>query len=72
MCGVDKNQCKIKVRDTVSKEKLLNKVISTLLDNKKARYMILDGKTTPFFSTILYIELPTEIILTDAEIKKEV
>ena len=72
MCGVDKNQCKIKIRDTVSKEKLLNKIIATLLDNKKARYIILDGKTTPFFSTILYIELPTEIILTDAEIKKEV
>jgi hypothetical protein len=32
--------------------------------------MILDGRTTPFFSTILYLELPNEIILTDLELKK--
>ena len=70
MCGWDKNQCKIQIRDSVSKPKLFNKILGTLLENNKARFMILDGKTTPFFSTILYIELPTEVILTDSQIKQ--
>jgi hypothetical protein len=70
MCGWDKNQCKVQIRDTVSKPNLFNKILATLIDNEKSRFMILDGKTTPFFSTILYIELPTEVILTDSQIKQ--
>lgn len=72
MCGLDKNQCKIRIRDTVSKPKLFNKILSTLLENQKARFMILDGRTTPFFGTILYIELPTEVILTDNDLKRSI
>ena len=30
--------------------------------------MVLDGRTTPFFSTILYLELPHELIVTDYEL----
>jgi hypothetical protein len=71
MCGWTENTCKIQIRDTISKKKLFNKLLNTLLENSKTRYMILDNRTTPFFSTILYLELPNEVIMTDFEIKKE-
>jgi len=29
----------------------------------------LDGRSTPFFSTILYVVLPHELILTDKDLK---
>jgi hypothetical protein len=69
MCAWDGNTCKIQVRDTVSKKKLFNKILGTLIDNSKIRSIVLDGRTTPFFSTVLYLELPTEIIFTDTELK---
>jgi hypothetical protein len=64
-------QCRIQVRDTISKKKLFNKLLGTLVDNSKIRAIVLDGRTTPFFSTVLYLELPNEIIFTDAELKAE-
>jgi len=64
-----KKQCRIQIRDTITKAKLFGKLLGTLLDNSKTRAMVLDGRTTPFFSTILYLELPTEIILTDFDIR---
>jgi hypothetical protein len=70
MCAWNGKQCRIQVRDTVSKQKLFNKLLGTLLDNSKIRSIILDGRTTPFFSTILYLELPNEIIFTDMELKE--
>jgi len=71
MCAWNKTKCNIQVRNTLSKTKLFNKLLGTLLENSKIRSMILDGRTTPFFSTVLYINLPTEVILTDLEIKNE-
>jgi hypothetical protein len=68
MCGWN-GSCKIEIRNTINKQKLFNKLISNLLENSKTRYMIIDGRTTPFFSTILYLELPHEKIVTDLEIK---
>jgi hypothetical protein len=70
MCGWD-GKCKIEVRHTFSKTKLFNKLLGTLLENPKTRYSILDSLTTPFFSTILYLQLPNEVILTDYQIKTE-
>jgi hypothetical protein len=69
MCAWDGKTCRIQVRDTVSKKKLFNKILGTLIDNSKIRSIVLDGRTTPFFSTVLYLELPTEIIFTDTELK---
>ena len=71
MCAWTNNTCKVQIRDSISKPKLFNKLLNTLLENSKTRYMLLDNRTTPFFSTILYLELPNEVILTDLEIKKE-
>ena len=69
MCGWSENKCKIQIRDTLSKKKLFNKLLNTLLENSKTRYMILDNRTTPFFSTILFLELPHEVILSDLDLK---
>jgi hypothetical protein len=72
MCAWDGKTCRIQVRDIVPKKKLFNKLLSTLVDNSKIRSIVLDGRTTPFFSTVLYIELPTEIIFTDTELKETI
>jgi len=72
MCAWNGKQCRIQVRDTISKKKLFNKLLGTLVDNSKIRSIVLDGRTTPFFSTVLYLELPTEIIYTDTELKETI
>jgi hypothetical protein len=68
MCGWN-GQCKVEVRDTMNKDRLFGKLLTNILENSKTRYMILDGRTSPFFSTILYLELPHEKIVTDLEVK---
>ena len=37
----------------------------SLIDNSKIRSMVLDGRTSPFFSTVLYMEMPNELIVTE-------
>lgn len=68
LCGWDGKVCKVKIDSKLQKEKLFHRLLSTLTSNTKIRSMVLDGRTTPFFSTILYLELPHEVILTDTEI----
>ena len=68
MCGWDGKVCRIQVHDSVKQDSLFHRLLSTLLENSKIRSMVLDGRTTPFFSTILYLELPNELILTDTEL----
>jgi hypothetical protein len=68
MCGWS-GQCSVRVRDSINKDKLFNTVLTNILENSKTRYMILDGRTSPFFSTILYLELPHEKIVTDLEVR---
>ena len=68
MCAWDGNVCRIKIRDSVPSGKLFNRLLSTLIENSKIRSIVLDGRTTPFFSTILYLELPNELIVTDNEL----
>jgi hypothetical protein len=65
VCGWDGKVCKIQIKKSLSSESLFHRLLYSLIDNSKIRGMILDGRTTPFFSTILYIELPHEVILTD-------
>lgn len=68
MCAWDGQVCRIKIRDSVPSDKLFNRLLSTLLENSKIRSIVLDGRTTPFFSTVLYLELPNELIVTDNEL----
>ena len=68
LCGWDGDVCKVQINSGIKKDKLFHRLLSTLIDNSKIRSMVLDGRTTPFFSTILYLELPHELIVTDYEL----
>jgi hypothetical protein len=68
LCGWDGDVCKVKVGTQLDKKKLFHRLLTSLVDNSKIRSMVLDGRTTPFFSTILYLELPHEVILTDTDL----
>ena len=68
LCGWDGDTCKVKISSEIKKEKIFHRLLSTLIENSKIRSMVLDGRTTPFFSTILYLELPHELIVTDYEL----
>lgn len=65
LCGWDAehNKCKVKVRDDqVKRTQLLRRMLHVLLKNDKQRALVLDGRMSPFFSTVLYLEMPHELI----------
>jgi hypothetical protein len=68
LCGWDGHVCRIQIKESLQKDSLFHRLLSSLVENSKIRSMVLDGRTTPFFSTILYLELPHELIVTDNEI----
>ena len=64
-CGWSNGDCKIQVRTAQVKSKeLLERLRSTLLTNAKLRALVLDNRMSPFFSTVLYLEMPNEWITT--------
>jgi hypothetical protein len=64
MCGWHEGTCKIKVNHIVDKRSLLKRMTKVLSENSKQRALVLDGRLSPFFSTILYLEMPHELITT--------
>jgi hypothetical protein len=68
LCGWDGKVCRIQIKKSVKEEQLFNRLFSAVYDNSKIRAVVLDGRTTPFFSTILYLELPHEHIVTDRQL----
>lgn len=68
VCGWDGQVCRIEVKNSLKKDVMFGRLLTTMLDNAKLRGMVLDGRSTPFFSTILYVELPHEVIVTDNEL----
>jgi len=68
LCGWDGKVCRIQIKKSVNEDKLFNRIFSAMFDNSKIRAVVLNGRTTPFFSTILYIKLPHEVILTDKQL----
>ena len=68
LCGWDGKVCKMKVKDTIKKDELFHRLLTTVTTNVKIRAAVLDNRITPFFSTILYLELPHEMILSDSEL----
>ena len=68
LCGWDGKTCKVKLSESLQPERLFHRLFTTLVENSKIRGMVLDGRTTPFFSTILYLELPHEVIMSDTEL----
>jgi len=68
LCGWDGDTCKVQVNSTIKQDKIFHRLLTTLVENSKIRSMVLDGRTTPFFSTILYLELPHELIVSDNDL----
>lgn len=64
LCGWHKDTCKIKIKPVVEKRAILVRMTKTLKDNTKQRALVLDGRLSPFFSTVLYLEMPNELIVT--------
>ena len=64
LCGWHKNTCKIRVKPIVEKAAVLKRIVKALRDNDKQRSLVLDERLSPFFSTILYLEMPHELITT--------
>jgi type IV secretory pathway VirB9-like protein len=64
LCGWHKNTCKIRVKPVVEKDTVLKRMVKTLRDNDKQRSLVLDNRLSPFFSTVLYLEMPNELITT--------
>ncbi len=64
LCGWHKGTCKIRVKPIVDKDEVLKRMAKTLRDNDKQRALVLDGRMSPFFSTVLYLEMPNELITT--------
>jgi hypothetical protein len=65
LCGWHKNTCKIRVKPIVDKDAILRRITKTLMENDKQRALVLDERLSPFFSTVLYLELPNEWITSD-------
>lgn len=64
LCGWHKGDCKIRVKPVFSKEEVLKYIAKVLFVNEKKRALVLDGTMSPFFSTVLYLEMPNELITT--------
>jgi hypothetical protein len=62
LCGWHKNDCKIKVKPLMQKEDILKRMVKTLRENDKQRALVLEARLSPFFSTVLYLEMPHELI----------
>jgi hypothetical protein len=65
LCGWHQNTCKIKVKPIVNERQILVRLAKTLKENTKQRALVLDERLSPFFSTILYLEMPHELITTN-------
>jgi hypothetical protein len=64
LCGWRGSTCKIKIKPIVDKRRVLTRIVKTLKENSKQRALVLDERLSPFFSTVLYLEMPNELITT--------
>lgn len=74
MCYQDGASCRVEIKQTrtsLKKDVLGKRLLTTLLTNEKIRDIVWQNKTSPFFSSVLYLELPNEYILSDAEVAKK-
>lgn len=65
LCGWHQGTCKIRVKPYADTKRILHRMVKTLLNNEKQRALVLDDRMSPFFSTILYLEMPHEFITTN-------
>jgi hypothetical protein len=71
LCYQDGASCRVeikKVRPTLDRDSLENRLLKTLVSNEKIRDIVWQNKSSPFFSSVLYLELENELILSDSEV----
>jgi hypothetical protein len=65
LCGWHKGDCKIRIKKPLLNGiELVPQLVKILRTNSKKRMLVLDGALSPFFSTVLYLEMPNELITT--------
>lgn len=73
LCVWDGASCRVqvkKVRPGLQRELLEKRLLSTLTSNDKIRSVIFENRMSPFFSSVLYLELPEEVILSDEDVSR--
>ena len=72
MCVWDGASCKVQiktgVRESLRRDVIGKRLLSTLVSNDKIRGVIFENRASPFFSSILYLEFPHEVILSDVDV----
>ena len=65
MCGWQGDKkCQVSVH-MKGRDAMINRLAKTLKENSKIRALVLDDRLSPFFSTVLYLEMPHELITND-------
>jgi hypothetical protein len=73
LCVWDGASCKVEVKtvsEGLKKDAVSRRLLSTLASNDKIRNAVFENRISPFFSSILYLVYPHEVILSDQDIKK--
>jgi hypothetical protein len=72
LCVWDGASCKVQiktgVRDSLRRDVIAKRLLSTLVSNDKIRGVIFENRASLFFSSILYLEFPHEVILSDEDV----
>ena len=72
LCVWDGASCKVQiktgVRESLRRDVIGKRLLSTLVSNDKIRGVIFENRASPFFSSILYLEFPHEVILSDEDV----
>jgi hypothetical protein len=60
-----------KVTKTLNEDVLEKRLLSTLSSNDKIRGIVFNQRVSPFFSSVLYLEMPSEVILSDKDVSSQ-
>jgi hypothetical protein len=74
LCAWDGDVCRVeikKVKPSLERAKLEKRLFTTLSTNEKIRDIVWQHRTSPFFSSVLYMEMPNELIVSDADVSKK-
>ena len=74
LCAWNGDSCKVQVktvRKTLQKSIIENRLVSTLSSNDKIRGIVFNRRVSPFFSSVLYLEMPSEVILSDKDVSSQ-
>jgi len=75
LCAWNGASCRVEiktVRPTLNQDKLLQRLLKTLVANEKIRDIVSHNAMSPFFSSVLYLEAPHELIISDADVHRRI